>query len=86
MAATDSLVTRMMKARVDRNMTQVQLAEALHVRQSMIAMMENGEETETGELYGDSLGKRIEAWIASGAGPKKKSPRGPYKQRNTIKR
>jgi len=83
----DGLAARMQKARIDRNMTQGQLAERLRVRQSMVSMIENGEEVEDGVKYSDELASRIKSWIDSGAGPAKKSPRGPYaKQRVTIKR
>lgn len=87
----DALAQQMAKARVDRNMTQGQLAERLGVKQSMISMIETGEVTGDAEdetaRYSEALGKRIRSWIDSGAGPRKKSPRGPYaKQRVTIKR
>ena len=76
----------MAHARVERNMTQAQLANRLHVAQSMVAMLENNEDLEDEVRYSDKLGQRIKAWIDSGEGAPKKSARGPYKQRNTIKR
>jgi hypothetical protein len=72
----------MTKARLDRDVTQAQLAERLGVRQSVVSMLESGEMS----LPGD-LGDRIKAWIDSGAGAKRKAPRGPrgnYKKRSTV--
>jgi transcriptional regulator with XRE-family HTH domain len=70
---------------MDRGMTQGQLALRLGVRQSMVSMIENDEELEDGLRYSDALAARIRAWIDSGAGPSKKSPRGPYvKLRATL--
>ncbi len=87
MANEGPLGARMKQARIDRGMTQPQLAEVLHVRQSMVSMIESGEEVDDGVAYSDELAKAIKAWIASGAGPKKKSPRGPYsKSRTTLPR
>jgi len=85
----DSIAHRMAKARVDRGMTQGQLADRLGVKQSMVSMIETGEVTrdadEETERYSEGLEKRIRSWIDSGAGPTKKSPRGPYaKKRTTI--
>jgi len=82
----DELAARMKKARLDRGMTQGQLADKLRIRQSMVSMIEDGEELEDGEIYGVDLGKRIAAFIESGAGPTTKTPRGPYKSRITLPR
>ena len=78
------LAAKMAKARVERGVTQGQLAERFHIRQSMLSMIETGEENESPELAG-----RMRAWIDSGAGAQKKSPRGPRgnyerKTRTTI--
>jgi transcriptional regulator with XRE-family HTH domain len=78
-ASPTALAAKATAARKERGMTQGQLAERLHVRQSMLSMFETGEENVSEELAG-----RIRAWIDSGAGPTKKSPRGPYKVRSTI--
>jgi len=76
----DNLRQRMAKARLERGVTQAQLAERLHVKQAMISMIEAGEADYSQELAG-----RIRGWIDSGAGAPKKSPRGPYhKTRSTI--
>ncbi len=73
------LASRIEKARKERGMTQGQLAERMHMKQSMVSMIESGEEAISQELAG-----RMKAWIDSGAGPAKKSARGPYKTRTTI--
>lgn len=76
----DTLGTRVARARVDRGMTQAQLAERLRVKQSMISMLE-ADEAEPG----DGLRKVIKQWLDSGAGPRAKPSRGPYhKTRTTI--
>lgn len=80
----DGLAGRMQKARVDRGMTQAQLAERLRVKQSMVSMIEAGEEVEDGVKYSDDLAKRIRTFIDSGAGPTQKSPRGPYNKARTT--
>lgn len=79
----EGLASRMNKTRVERKMTQQQLADRLHVKQAMVSMIEAGE-----SVPGDELSTRIKAWIASGAGPRSKSARGPYatKKRSTIPR
>ncbi len=75
------LPKRMKRARLDREMTQPQLAEVLGVGQPMVAMIEKGEEEPGGKLA-----ERINAWLASGRGPRVKSARGPYnKGRSTIR-
>lgn len=86
----DALAQRMTKARVDRGMTQGQLADRLGVKQSMVSMIETGEvrdDEEASSSYSDGLQQRIKSWIDSGAGPTKDSPRGPYaKKRTTIQK
>lgn len=76
------LLARMAKARVDRKMTQAQLADRLGVKQAMVSMMEKGEEVPGGDLV-----KRIKAWLDSGQGARVSAPRGPrgnYNKRSTI--
>ena len=72
-----------MRARLDRKMTQAQLADVLGVKQAMVSMFESGDER---GRYGDDLVKRIEAWIRSGRGPRLKAPRGPRGPYRTRKR
>jgi DNA-binding XRE family transcriptional regulator len=60
-------------------MTQGQLAEYLRVRQATVSMLESDELEPS-----DGLAEMIERWLASGAGPRKKSERGPYKTRSTL--
>lgn len=82
--SSDPRAQRMKTARLERNMTQIQLADRLGVRQSMVSMIESGEVTEDArdatDQYGGALAKRIDAWIESGSGPTKKTVRGPYKK------
>ena len=76
------LIERMTKTRIDRKMTQLQLADRLGVKQAMVSMLESGEEP-----LSDGLASRIKGWIDSGAGPRLKSPRGPrgnYRKRKTV--
>lgn len=73
------LPKRMRRARLDRNMTQPQLAEVLGIGQPMVAMIEKGEEEPGGKLA-----ERIGAWLASGRGARMKSARGPYKRGRTT--
>lgn len=73
-----SLVERMKRARLERDMTEAQLAQALRVRQSAVSMVESGELEVSQELA-----KNIEAWIASGKGAPK-TKRGPYQKRRTL--
>ncbi len=82
MAAPSDLGNRMAKARVDRGVTQGDLAKRLGVRQAMVSMIESGEAE-----YSEDLAGRIKTFINSGAGPTQKSPRGPYnKARTTLPR
>lgn len=62
-------------------MTQAQLAERLHVKQSMVSMIETDEAE-----YSDELRKVIKQWLDSGASATAKTARGPYKvqQRSTL--
>jgi transcriptional regulator with XRE-family HTH domain len=69
------LPKRMKRARLDREMTQPQLADVLGIGQPMVAMIEDGTEHPSSKLE-----ERISAWIASGRGPRVKSARGPYKK------
>ena len=71
----------MAQVRMDRKMTQAQLAERLGVKQAMVSMMEEGSEDP-----GPDLAARIKAWIDSGAGAKTKAPRGPRGNYQTKKR
>lgn len=74
-----SLARRMVSARIERKMTQPQLAEVLGIGQPMLSMIEDEVKPIGGELE-----KRINAWLASGRGPRVKSARGPYnKSRKT---
>lgn len=76
-----SLAQTVRKVRMERGMTQPQLAELLHVTQATISMFESGEL----DAITDDLKKRIQAWIDSGRGAPQKSKRGPYKKaRATI--
>lgn len=77
----DTFGQRVAKARKDRGMTQAQLAERLHVKQSMVSMIETDEAE-----YSDELRKVIKQWLDSGAGATAKPTRGPYKvqQRSTL--
>lgn len=78
--APSGLGPKMEKARLERGMTQGQLASKLGVRQAMVSMIEAGEAE-----YSDELGGRIKTWVESGGGPPTKSARGPYtKKRTTI--
>lgn len=84
MAAPQGLGERVTRARLERGMTQGQLAERLHVKQASISMLESGELEPT-----EGLASQLKAWLASGAGPKNPAPRGPrehYKKRSTIQR
>lgn len=75
------LSKRMKRARVERDMTQPQLAEVLGIGQPMLSMIEDGDKVPSSELE-----KRISAWLASGRGPRVKSARGPYRKgRTTIR-
>jgi transcriptional regulator with XRE-family HTH domain len=65
---------RMRKARLDRGMTQPQLAKYLRVGQAMLSMIESGEAEAS-----DDLARRISDWIASGKGPQEQAKRGPYR-------
>lgn len=81
----NNLPDRMVRARLDRKMTQAQLADVLGVRQSMVAMFEGNADA---ARPSDDFIKRVEAWIASGRGSRIKAPRGPrgsYKARRTIR-
>ncbi len=78
-AGPTNLAAKMAKARKERNVTQGQLADRLHIKQAMVSMIEGGEAEYSTELAG-----RIRSWIDSGAGALKKSARGPYKTRSTI--
>lgn len=77
-----ALVERMATARKDRGMTQKQLADHLKVKQATVSMLETGELSV--DEIGEGLTKLIKDWIDSGAGPRKKPARGPYKARNTL--
>ncbi len=74
-----SLGSQIEKARTERGMTQKQLAEYLRVKQATVSMIEEGS-LEPGE----GLEKLLRTWLASGAGPRKKPARGPYKARSTL--
>lgn len=60
--------------RLERDVTQAQVAKALGTQQSMIAMVEDGSVEPADELLG-----KIRRWIASGHTPGK-AKRGPYKK------
>jgi transcriptional regulator with XRE-family HTH domain len=60
--------------RLERDVTQAQLAKALDTEQSMVAMVEAG----TAEPGDDLLG-RMNRWISSGT-TSTKAKRGPYKK------
>ncbi len=76
---TSSDGKRVSDARKNRNMTQGQLANHLGVRQAMVSMLETGEAEPS-----DELRARVNEWIASGRGPRQKSPRGPYRKKARI--
>ena len=65
---------RLRKARLERNITQTQLASVLGCSQEMIVFIENGQK-EPGMV----LLPKINKWISSGAGGKGVAPRGPYR-------
>ncbi len=73
------LPERMRKARIDRGMTQRELADYLHVKQAAVSMIESGEDHPD-----EGLSSRISSWIGSGGAPKTSTPRGPYKKRATL--
>ena len=75
------LAARVAAARKERGMTEKQLAERMHVRQSMISMFESGEDE-----VGEELAGRLKQWIDSGAGPSAPAKRGPYKDTKTTAR
>jgi ribosome-binding protein aMBF1 (putative translation factor) len=60
-------------ARKRRNTTQDELARALHIEQSMIAMVENGDLEPAPELR-----QKLQKWIQSGSRPGSPPKRGPY--------
>lgn len=78
-----TLGERLRRARLERDVTEAQLAARLGIRQSALSMLESGEMEP-----GDDLASRAKAWISSGSGaggPSNKAARGPYrKARRTI--
>ena len=60
--------------RLERDVTQAQVAKALQTQQSMIAMVEEGSADP-----GDELTSRIKRWISSGTVPGK-AKRGAYQK------
>ena len=80
------LGARVTRARLERGVTQAQLAEYLHVKQASISMLESGELEPT-----DHFQAALEAWLASGSSPRRPAPRGPREHyvtqsRSTIRR
>lgn len=66
-----TLGERLAKARVERNVTQKQLAAHFRVQQAAISMLESGELDPS-----DGLAKLAEDWIKSGRGVTIAAPRG----------
>ena len=62
---------RLAKARVDRNVTQKQLAAHLHISQAALSMIETGELDPE-----DGTWRLIDGWIKSGGGVTIQAPRG----------
>jgi transcriptional regulator with XRE-family HTH domain len=71
MSEPTTLGQRLSSARVERNVTQKQLAQHFHVQHSTISMVESGELEPS-----EGLVKLIKDWIASGKGITMSAPRG----------
>lgn len=73
-----TLGDRLRRARIERGVTEAELATRLGIRQSAVSMLEAGEMEPS-----DDLVTRVKAWLASGGGTTKagrKSGRGPYRK------
>lgn len=71
----DSLASQLRKARLERNVTQPQLAAMLGCSHEMISRIESGERDP-----GLGLLPKIQKWIASGKGAPTPAPKGPYRK------
>jgi transcriptional regulator with XRE-family HTH domain len=71
----DNLARRLRKARLDRNITQPQLAAMLGCSQEMLSRIEAGDREP-----GLGLLPKIQKWLASGKGAPTKAPKGPYRK------